>query len=316
MNDNMQQMLQGWLSDPLTGKLFFVALGLVAIIVVMQLLRRALTGYVQDSTTRYQARKAVTFSGYLAGVGYVALVFSDKLGGLTVAFGVAGAGIAFALQEVIASAAGWVAVSFGGFYKVGDRVQLGGIKGDVIDIGMLRTTIMQIGEWVNGDAYNGRIVRVANSFVFKEPVFNYSGEFPFLWDEIMVPIKYGSDYARARELIARVASEVVDDYARSAERAWEPITRRYLIEKAGVHPMVTMIANQNWIEFTLRYVVDYKARRITKDRLFTRILEEIDKIPDQVGIAASTLNIEKVAPLEVHLKSTLPSPDSQAAAPR
>lgn len=65
--------------------------------------------------------------------------------------------------------------------------------------------------------------------------------------------------------------------------------------------MVLMIANENWIEFTLRYVVDYKARRTTKDRLFVRILEEIDKIPNRVGIAASTLNIEKLAPLEVRL---------------
>ena len=220
------------------------------------------------------------------------------------AFGVAGAGVAFALQEVIASAAGWMAVSFGGFYKVGDRVQLGGIKGDVIDIGILRTTIMEIGEWVNGDQYNGRIVRVANSFVFKEPVFNYSAEFPFLWDEIMVPIKYGSDYRLARELIERVAEEIVGDYVRPAEQAWVPITQRFLIEAASVRPTTTIIANQNWIEFTLRYVVDYKARRSTKDRLFTRLLEEIDKTADQVGIAAATLNIEKLAPLEVRLSRT------------
>ena len=109
--------------------------------VATRLLRGALTGYLDDSATRYQARKAVAFIGYLAAFIFVALVFSDKLGGLTVAFGVAGAGVAFALQEVIASTAGWVAVSFGGFYKVGDRVQLGGIKGDVIDIGIPRTPL-------------------------------------------------------------------------------------------------------------------------------------------------------------------------------
>jgi small-conductance mechanosensitive channel len=171
----------------------------------------------------------------------------------------------------------------------------------VIDIGILRTTIMQIGEWVSGDQYNGRIVRVANSFVFKEPVFNYSAEFPFLWDEIMVPIKYGSDYRLARELIERVADEVVGGYVHPAEQAWTPVTRRYLIEPASVRPTTFMIANQNWIEFTLRYVVDYKVRRSTKDRLFTRILEEIDKSADKVGIAAATLNIEKLAPLEVRL---------------
>jgi len=295
------QIAERWLFDPLTGKLVLVVVGLIAILVLTRLLRRTAARYVRDNAIRYKARKVVTLFGYLAAIIFVALVFSDKLGGFTVAFGVAGAGVAFALQEVIASVAGWMAVSFGGFYKVGDRVQLGGIKGDVIDIGVLRTTIMQIGEWVNGDQYNGRIVRVANSFVFKEPVFNYSAEFPFLWDEIMVPIKYGSDYRVARELIERVAEEVVGDYARLAEQAWIPITRRYLIEPASVRPVTTMVANQNWIEFTLRYVVDYKVRRTTKDRLFTRILEEIDKSADLVGVAASTLNIEKLAPLEVRL---------------
>src|SRR5690606_5854844 len=124
-----------------------------------------------------------------------------RLGGLTVALGVAGAGIAFALQEVITSVAGWMATIFGNFYKTGDRVQLGGIKGDVIDIGVLRTTIMETGEWVNGDLYNGRIVLVANSFVFKEPVFNYSGDFSFLWDEIVISVQYGSDIALAKKIM-------------------------------------------------------------------------------------------------------------------
>lgn len=315
MNSDFTGILERWLSNPLTGRLVFLVIGLLLILAAMRLLRRAATRYLRDNTTRYQARKAVTFFGYLVAITFAALVFSDKLGGFTVAFGVAGAGVAFALQEVIVSLAGWVAVTFGSYYRVGDRVQLAGIKGDVIDIGMLRTTVMQIGEWVNGDNYNGRIVRVANSFVFKEPVFNYSGEFPFLWDEIMVPIKYGSDHALARALICRVAEEIVGSYARDAEQAWEPITRRYLIERASVQPMVTMSANENWIEFTLRYVVDYKARRSTKDRLFSRILEEIDRSSDRVGIAAATLNIEKLAPLEVHLAGDRPAPSAGRPGP-
>ncbi|MBN1798381.1 MAG: mechanosensitive ion channel family protein [Spirochaetales bacterium] len=77
--------------------------------------------------------------------------------------------------------------------------QLGGIKGDVIDISILRTTLMEIGNWVDGDLYNGRVVRIANSFVFKEPVFNYSGDFPFLWDELTLPIRYGSDLNKTKK---------------------------------------------------------------------------------------------------------------------
>lgn len=299
--EELVKTLEGWLDDPLVIKALVMLGGLVLIVIVVRLLQGTVSRYVRDNTTRYQVRKVLTFFGYVAAAFFIALVFSEQLGGMAVALGVAGAGAAFALQEVIASVAGWMAVSFGSYYRVGDRVQLGGIKGDVIDIGILRTTIMQIGDWISSDSYNGRIVRVANSFVFKEPVFNYSGEFPFLWDEIMIPIKYGSDYRLARDMIQRVAGEVVGEYAKSAEQAWKPITRRYLVEPASVRPLVTLSANHNWIEFTLRYVVDYKARRPTKDQLFTRLLEEIDKVPDQVGIAASTLNIEKVPPIDVHV---------------
>lgn len=303
MDVDIGSEFERWLWHPLTARLVLVLAGLIVIFIAIRLMRRTAGRYVRDDSLRYRARKFVSFFGYLAALLFVALVFSDYLGGFAVAFGVVGAGIAFALQEVIVSIAGWSAVSFGGYYKVGDRIQLGGIKGDVIDIGILRTTLMEIGNWVEGDQYNGRIVRIANSFVFKEPVFNYSGEFPFLWDEIMLPIKYGSDYQRARDLIARVAEEVVGDYARAAKEAWAPVTRRYLIEDAALQPMTTMKADANALEFTLRYVVDYKRRRSTKDRLFTRILEEIDKTADKVGIAAATVNIEKLAPIDVRLVS-------------
>jgi small-conductance mechanosensitive channel len=160
---------------------------------------------------------------------------------------------------------------------------------------------MECGQWVNGDLYNGRIVRIANSFVFKEPVFNYSGDFPFVWDELMLPIKFWSNHVLARQMLQQVAEEIVGDYADGAEAAWTGVVTKFMIEHARVKPAVTLTANQNWIELTLRYVVDYKQRRATKDLLFTRILQEIDKSEGQIGIAASTLNIEKLAPLEIRV---------------
>ena len=181
-------------------------------IVLVRLVQRTATHYIEDRSARYRARKAIGFIGYLLGALVLATMFSDRLGRLTVVFGVAGAGIAFALQEVIASIAGWAAVSLGGFYKVGDRVQLGGITGDVIDIGLLRTTLVEVGQWVNGDLYNDRVVRLANSFIFKDPVVNYSGDFPFLWDEITVPISHESDLERARHILEDTAHEVCGEY--------------------------------------------------------------------------------------------------------
>jgi small-conductance mechanosensitive channel len=295
----MGDFFSQWTLTPTAEKLIIVGVGVGVIALLVRLLRRPLTGRIDDKDTRYRIRKLVTFAGYGAVAILVAAVFNDRLGSLAVVFGVAGAGVAFALQEVIASIAGWLAVSFGGFYGVGDRVQLGGIKGDVIDIGILRTTVMEVGGWISGDQYNGRVVRIANSFVFKEPVFNYSGDFPFLWDEITVPVKYGSDYRAARDILEGAAAAVVGDFVPHARAAWRDIVHKYRVEDARLEPVVLMIANDNWVEFTLRYVVDFKRRRSTKDELFTRILDEFAASEGRVAVASATLQLVDVPPLDV-----------------
>ena len=302
------EAVERWLYDPAVGRIVAVLVGLIVVYSLVRLLQRSLGRYISDSGTRYRARKFVTFLGYFAAVLMVSIVFSDRLSGLTVAFGVAGAGIAFALQEVIASVAGWAAVSLGGFYSTGDRVQLGGIKGDVIDVSILRTTLMEVGEWVNGDLYTGRIVRVANSFVFKEPVFNYSGDFPFLWDEITLPVRYGSDWRLAREMLRNLVKEVLAGYAAEVKSSWADMVQRYRIEDANVEPMITLRATDNWIEFTVRYVVDYRKRRWMKDYLFTRILEEVDRSNNQIRLASATFEMVPGSTIDVNLRHGGPAP--------
>ncbi|MGB7063237.1 MAG: mechanosensitive ion channel family protein [Candidatus Zixiibacteriota bacterium] len=310
----MENFLKDWLFDPTVGKIIFAIVGVLLISVIIRFAQRYSSRYIKDTDTRYRARKFLAFVGYLLAIIFLVAVFSKRLGGLHIAFGIVGAGIAFALQEVITSVAGFVAISFGHFYKTGDRIQLAGIRGDVIDIGILRTTLMECGEWVDGDLYNGRIVRIANSFVFKEPVFNYSADFPFLWDEITLPVKYGSDQRLVREILQRVLDETVGEYAAWAKETWKEMVKKYRIEDERVEPMVTMTANDNWMEFTVRYVVDYKKRRSTKDRLFTRFLEEFDKTEGRVAVASTSTDITLVQtpPFDVRLRGTgkEPKPDS------
>ncbi|MGD9587688.1 MAG: mechanosensitive ion channel family protein [Pyrinomonadaceae bacterium] len=300
----MEETIRAWLFDPTVGKFITALLLLLAIFGAARLAKRSVTRYVRTSDTRYRLRKFITFLTYVIVILTLSVIFSDRLGGITVALGVAGAGVAFALQEVIASFAGWFAISFANFYKPGDRVEVGGIKGDVIDISFLRTTIMECGEWVDGDLYNGRVVRVANSFVFKEPVYNYSGEFPFLWDEIKVPVKYGSDVKFARQTLQMIAEEVVGSYAVGAKAAWASFSRQFLLEDATVGPMVTLVATDNWMEFTVRYVTDYKSRRGTKDQLFTRIIEEFEGSEGKAAFASATFHIVETPRLEVRVEKT------------
>lgn len=298
----MEEQLRRILFNPTVGKWATIFIGIAVIWIIIKAIQRNLFTRIKDNDNRYRAKKVSGFIGFLLTVILITIVFSDKLGGLTVALGVAGAGIAFALQEVIASFAGWLAIMFGGFYKSGDRVQLGGITGDVMDIGVLRTTIMETGQWVNGDLYNGRIVLVANSFVFKEPVYNYSGDFPFLWDEIKLPFSYGSDYEKAKEILLSVGNEIAGVLTDDSKAGWKVLQNKYRLEDAQTEPMVSLIANDNWVEYTLRYVVDYKKRRVTKTELFTRILKLVDATNGAVKFASATFELVAAPDLNINMK--------------
>ncbi len=299
----MENQIQEILFNPVVGKIVTIFIGLIIIWIVIKSIQKNFFSRIQDNDNRYRAKKISSFIGYLLTFVLLTVVFSDKLGGLTVALGVAGAGIAFALQEVIASFAGWIAIVFGGFYKSGDRVQLGGIKGDVMDIGVLRTTIMETGQWVDGDLYNGRIVLIANSFVFKEPVFNYSGDFPFLWDEIKIPIQYGSNYDKTTEILLEIGNAIAGDLTNASKKKWEELQNKFRLEDAQTDPMVSLVANDNWVEFTLRYVVSYKKRRATKTALFTKLLKAIEATNGEIKFASATFHLVETPEFNVNIKS-------------
>lgn len=298
----MEEQIKAYLYNPTVGKIVSFFIGVALIWILIKFIQKKLFIKIRGNENRYKAKKFSNFIGYFLTIILLTVVFSSKLGSLTVAFGVAGAGIAFALQEVIASFAGWLAILFGDFYNTGDRVQLGGIKGDVMDIGVLRTTIMETGQWVDGDLYNGRIVLIANSYVFKEPVFNYSGDFPFLWDEIKIPIQYGSNYDLAKEIILKAGIEVAGDLSALSKEKWHSLQNKYRLEDAQTEPMLSLIANDNWAEFTLRYVVDYKKRRHTKTELFTKILSKIEATKGEVKMASATFELVQAPDLNINIK--------------
>jgi small-conductance mechanosensitive channel len=287
----MDQEMRNFLTSEWIIKIFFLLITFILIKLAAGLLRKSATRYVKDTSARYRVRKLITLMGYLVALFCVALIFKDRLRGLSVFLGLAGAGVALALNEVILSLAGGVAIAVGNFYTTGDRVKIGGITGDVIDIGLLRTTLMECGEWIKADLPTGRLVTVANRLVFKDPIFNYSTDFPFLWDEITLPVKYGSDHQLAREMFGRVLAQVVGSYTDFAKRAWKEVVKKFFIEEAMIEPVITIAFNDNWIELTGRYITNYRKRRDTKNKIFALLLQEIDQTQGRVSIASTTVEL-------------------------
>lgn len=171
----------------------------------------------------------------------------------------------------------------------------------MIDIGVLRTTLMECGGWIDGDQYNGRVVRVGNSFIFKEPVYNYSSDFPFLWDEIKVPVRFGSNYELARQMFQEVLESVTGEHARHLRGDWRKMTDKYLLEDAQLEPMVTLKITNDWAEYSLRYVVDYKKRRSTKDRISSRVFEVVERSKGEIVLGCPAFELASAPPLHVEL---------------
>ena len=188
-------------------KLVFSLLVLLLTFIAHRSLRNLLKVQVKDPThmhTLYMlARNAVLIVSSI----FLLFIWLGSGSNFTVAMGILGAGIAFASQEVIGSFAGYMNIVTGNLFQIGDRVRIGNVAGDVLDISILRTTVMEIGEWVRADQYTGRIVTVANRVVFSEPLFNYTRHWHYLWDEIMIPISYNSDWRRAGEIMVRHGQE-------------------------------------------------------------------------------------------------------------
>jgi len=120
-------------------------------------------------------------------------------------------------------------------------------------------------------------------------------------------VKYGSDHRLARSILEQVIAEMIPtNTTANVKAAWQVMFRKYLIEDARIDPVVSLVLTDNWIEFTIRYVVDYKTRRLIKDQLFTRILDEFARTEQRVNIASTTIQLTEAPTLNVKLDNNRP----------
>ena len=166
----------------------------------------------------------------------------------------------------------------------------------MIDIGLMRTTLMEVGSWVGRDLYSGRIVRIPNNAVLKSSVFNYSQGFRFIWDQIKVVFTITSDATLARATLLHVANEVIGQYLVEAQNSWNAVSDDYRTENPPIEPVVALAVNAASLEFTINYVVDYTKRTEMQDRFFTKIVEEVAKSDGKLAWASSGVTVINQAP--------------------
>lgn len=289
--------------SPFVVKVTKLILWILFIVFAIGFLRKLLKRRINDVAIRYKAQKGVEVFGYVLIVLMILLSFTvENLEDYTIIIGLFTAGITFTLQELILSIAGSFYIFFVRVYKPGDRIEINGIKGDVIDIDSIYTTLMEMGEWVSSDNYSGRIVKISNAFVFKGPIKNYSMDFPFVWDELNILITYGSDVEMAKKIVLDTTSELLFDYTKNSLAKWKEMVARYYIENATLAPTIAVSLTDNWIVLNLRYITDYKLRRVTEHNLYQEIERVISASNGKITLASATLQLLKIPELDVNLK--------------
>lgn len=297
------QTLTDFLKDPLVLKGIRLLIWIVFIILCIGFFRKLAKKRIGDINMRYKAQKGIEVFGYLLIAILLLVSFTlDSIRDYTIIIGLFTAGLTFTLQELILSIAGSFYIFFVRVYKPGDRIEMNNIKGDVIDIDSIYTTIMEVGEWVSSDNYSGRIVKISNAFVFKGPIKNYSLDFPFVWDEINILITHDSDIELAKSIIMECSTDLLSDYANASKVKWEKMVERYYIENAKIDPTIAIRLTDNWIEVNLRYITDYKLRRSTRHELFERIRQMVSMTNGKVTLASTTLQLLKIPEVDVHVK--------------
>lgn len=271
----------------------------ILVLIIISKLRAYFRHKMPDTPLKYKTQKGIELIGYILIFFITVFYFSGNFKDLGVALGLLSAGLTVTFQEVILSIAGSLYIFFLRVYKPGDRIEINHIRGDVIDVDTIYTTMMEIGEWVSSDNYSGRIVKISNAFVFKGPVYNYSQDFPFVWDEFNIPIRYGSDVDLAKKIVIEVAQAHLSDYVQKSMSDWKNVVDKYYIEDADIHPTLAITLTDNWINFNLRYIVDYTQRRSTKHILNEDIGKRIDETNGKVMLASATFEVVGIPPLKI-----------------
>jgi small-conductance mechanosensitive channel len=279
--------------DSVAGRAGATAIVVAVAMLLAWTLGRIAFRRIDDPYDRYHLRKLVRYGVGLVALIAVAVIWRAFAGRAGVVLGLAAAGLAFAMQEVIGAVAGWFNIMSGRIFRVGDRIQMAGVRGDVIDITPLRTKILEIGSgaddqaWVRGRQLTGRMVAVSNKATFTEPVFNYSAAFGFIWEELVLPFRHDSDWGAAERIMREEADAI--SASGPARAAIAEMARRYPLPPAELEPRVFVRATDSFMELSARYVVPVRTARTTADELTRRVRKRLDAAG--IEIASETLGV-------------------------
>ncbi len=268
------------------GKIILSIILALGIWVLRRMVLQVITKRHEDIKIRYRWRKGTTYVSFVLAFILIGRIWINGVDSLTTYFGLLTAGLAVALQAPIVNLAGWAFIMWRRPFVVGDRIQIGEMRGDVVDVRIFLFTVMELGEWVNADQSTGRLVHIPNGQVFQVNIANYSQGFEYIWDEIPVLITFESNWKKAKGILAEIAKR--HDVEEEAAERIRLAAQRYLIYYKNISPMVYTAVQDSGVELTMRFLVVPKKRRGTRMAIWEDVLEAFSE-HDDIHLAYPTI---------------------------
>jgi small-conductance mechanosensitive channel len=240
------------------------------------------------------ARRLTRYVHVVVAAGVVAGFLFDDLSMVMGTMGIVSAALVISLQDVCTSIFGWFVIMMGNKFRMGDRLEIEGTCGDVIDIQLLRTTLLEVNGWMSTDQPTGRVLIIPNNFIFKSKVFNYNHGHPFIWGKIDVTVSF-NNATEAAALFQKILEEETADEFEAARTAVVNFRRRYGVDDAVYQPCVHMAIAGNDVAFSLYYVSHYRKISSTRSSIQHRLIEELGKRP-HLQLAVTTLQVVNGTP--------------------
>lgn len=251
----------------------------VLVLIISLIVQKNISKWVEDPLRAYKVQKLTKLFTWMVIVTALLFVFLENIKGALTLIGLVGAGIAISLQDIFKSMVGWVILVAGKGIKPGDRIKVGDLVGDVLDINLLHTRLLEAGHLGEGGGATGRGILITNNFVFSQPVINYHFGYNYVWTQIEITATFESDWEGILRELNSLISENTRQIFKSANVEIHKMCLKNDIPFTSKEPHVYMTIVANGYHFTMRFLTPPKGVFAIKHLLSTKIAKLFETYP-------------------------------------